>query len=186
MSQEAGILFLSLLALLCQLFVISVLVAVGLARAGRTALLDSMRVSFGPNALLLAATIAIVATVGSLWLSESVGFIPCRLCWYQRMMMYPLGLVLIAAILSREQLGRLYAILLASFGAAISTYHILIERFPSLEGSTCDPKIPCTLIWTQRFGYMTIPVMALSGFLAILALLWIDKTSNKEQGLATK
>jgi disulfide bond formation protein DsbB len=67
---------------------------------------------------------------------------------------------------------RWFAIPWAAGGAMVSTWHVLIERFPDLEGSTsCDPVNPCSLIWVEQLGYLTIPTMALSGFLAIIALL---------------
>ena len=60
---------------------------------------------------------------------------------------------------------------MAAAGLVVAGYHILVERFPSLESATCDPKNPCSLIWVKRFGYLTIPTMAASAFAAILCLL---------------
>ena len=57
-----------------------------------------------------------------------------------------------------------------AIGGAVSIYHMLVERLPSLESSACDPNNPCSLIWTERFGYQTIPTMALSAFALIAAL----------------
>ena len=72
-------------------------------------------------------------------------------------------------------LGR-YALPVVLIGASISIWHILIERFPSLESSTsCDPANPCSLIWVERFGYLTIPTMALSAFALIATLLLLAK-----------
>ena len=67
---------------------------------------------------------------GSLYFSEVAHFVPCRLCWYQRIAMYPLVLLLGIATLRRDVGIRLYAIPLAAIGAAVSIYHVQLERFP--------------------------------------------------------
>ena len=78
----------------------------------------------------------------------------------------------------RDQEIRLYGILLAAIGVPISIWHLLVERFPTLEGTSCDPANPCSIIWVERFGFLTIPAMALSGFVAIIALLSISPPSE--------
>ena len=120
----------------------------------------------------LAFVVALVATLGSLYLSEVAHFVPCRLCWYQRIAMYPLPVLLGISWWKRDAGVRLYALPLALIGMAISTYHILIERFPSLEGgSVCEISNPCTIRWVERFGFITIPTMAFAGFALISGLL---------------
>jgi disulfide bond formation protein DsbB len=120
----------------------------------------------------LAFVVASVATLGSLYLSEVANFVPCRLCWYQRIAMYPLPVLLGIAWWKRDAGVRRYALPLAVIGALISTYHILVERFPSLEGSgVCEVTNPCSLRWVERFGFVTIPTMALAGFALISGLL---------------
>jgi disulfide bond formation protein DsbB len=130
--------------------------------------------SIGPSALGLAFAVAAVATAGSLYFSEVAHFMPCKLCWYQRICMYPLVPVLGIAAWRRDRAIRPYAMTLAGIGALVATYHVLVERFPRLESSVCDPTNPCTLIWVRRFGYLTIPAMALSAFLLILVLLHVE------------
>ena len=114
---------------------------------------------------------AVVCTAGSLYYSEVAGFPPCRLCWYQRIAMYPLALILPIAARRRDVGVRRYAMPLAAVGGLIAVYHMLVERFPSLESGSCDPTNPCSIIWVEPLGYMTIPTMALSGFALILVLL---------------
>jgi disulfide bond formation protein DsbB len=109
--------------------------------------------------------------LGSLYLSEVADYPPCRLCWFQRIAMYPLVPLLLIAAVRRDRNIRLYGIVLAGIGSLISVWHLLVERFPDLEGTSCDPVNPCSIIWFERFGYLTIPAMALSGFLAVIALL---------------
>ncbi len=85
--------------------------------------------------------------------------------------MYPLVPLLGIAAWRRDHGIRPYAAALASIGVLIACYHVLVERFPSLESSACEPTNPCTLIWVRRFGYLTIPTMALSAFALLLVLL---------------
>lgn len=154
----------------------AVLLTVLLVAADRSRLLpgatDAIRAVIGPGALWLAAVVATVATAGSLYFSEVAGFVPCALCWYQRIAMYPLVLVLGIAALRGDVQVRRYVGPMAAIGAVISIYHIGVERLPGLPSGSCSLEAPCDLIWVERFGFITIPVMALAGFLAILALLF--------------
>jgi len=135
------------------------------ARRSVARLLDGQEVQ-------LAFVVALVATLGSLYLSEVAHFVPCRLCWYQRIAMYPLSVLLGIAWATRDERVRRYVLPLASIGGCVSIYHILVERFPSLESSRlCDPSNPCSIRWVERFGFVTIPVMALCGFALIVGLL---------------
>jgi disulfide bond formation protein DsbB len=171
MDRDAVLLFLSLLALGAQLAVLVVVIAALGGRrtaSARTWLINVI----GPHATLLSLVVVAVATSGSLYLSEVAHFTPCVLCWYQRIAMYPM-VVLFAVALRRDDDVSPYALTLCGIGGAISAYHMLVERFPSIETSSCDPDNPCSLIWTARLGYLTIPTMALSAFalVATLALL---------------
>ena len=75
---------------------------------------------------------------------------------------------------------RIASAALAGAGLVVAGYHILVERFPSLESATCDPHNPCSLIWVKRLGYLTIPTMAASGFAAILCLLLLSAESDHD------
>jgi disulfide bond formation protein DsbB len=168
MSTETGTLFLALLAIASQVSILAVLVLAATARPT----LARVRAALGDQALQLAFVVALVATVGSLWLSEGAHFVPCRLCWYQRIAMYPMAVILGIAAWRRDVSVRVYALPVVVIGGTISVWHMLIERFPSLESaSSCDPANPCSLIWVERFGYLTIPTMALTAFALIATLL---------------
>ena len=174
MSVDAVTLFFALLAVAAEA---AVAVLAALAVGGRfsppiAAARDDVFASAGPQAFWLALLVAAVATSGSLYLSEVAHFVPCRLCWYQRAAMYPLVPVLAVLAWRRWFAARWAVLAVAVVGGSISTWHILIENFPSLETSTsCDPTNPCSLIWVRRLGYLTIPTMALSGFALIAALM---------------
>lgn len=113
-----------------------------------------------------------VATAGSLFFSEVSDFIPCRLCWFQRIGMYPLAAILLIAALRRDvRGGALYGLPLAVFGSIVAIYHIYIEYHPEAETAACKVGAPCTVKWIDKLGYITIPVLALTAFLAIITLL---------------
>lgn len=131
----------------------------------------SVVAAVGPWALALAAVVALVCTGGSLYLSEVADFPPCRLCWFQRIAMYPLVVLLGLAAWRRETFIRPYVMVLAALGGTVSLWHMAVERNPSLEGASCDPLNPCSIIWVEHAGYLTIPTMALSGFALIIMLL---------------
>jgi len=112
--------------------------------------------------------VAATCTAGSLWLSEIGDLPPCRYCWFQRICMYPLTVLLGVGAARRDRGVVWYALPLAVVGAALSTYHYLLEHIPSLEsGGGCDALNPCSIKWFERFGFATIPFMALTGFVTI-------------------
>ena len=94
--------------------------------------------------------------------------------------MYALVPILGIAAWRRDHGVRIYAATLAGIGAAIAAYHRLIQEFPDLGGTSCSTGVPCTAAYFTVFGFVTIPYMALSGFLLILALLWIDRANSAE------
>ena len=144
--------------------------------------LETLRYSIGNTGLSLAWAIAAVATLGSLYYSEIANFPPCKLCWFQRIGMYPLALILGIAALYNDQKIRRYVLPIVSIGAGISIYHYLLERFPSwASGTSCDPAVPCTTVWVWKFHFISIPFMALAGFTAIGILLWLSPKDQEEE-----
>lgn len=121
------------------------------------------------NGVGLAALVAAAATAGSLLYSEYYLFEPCRLCWYQRIAMYPLVVILGIGWLRRDRSVVRYAIPPAVIGAGISVWHLANQWV--LTGTTCDVGPSCSLRYVTEFGFVTIPFMALSGFVAIVGLL---------------
>jgi disulfide bond formation protein DsbB len=125
----------------------------------------------GGNAIWLAFAVALVATIGSLIYSEVIHFVPCRLCWFQRIAMYPLSVILLVGAIRREAVVKFYALPLALIGLAVSIYHNLVQFFPSMEGGSCDPLNPCSARSIAVFGFMDLPFMAGAGFIVIAVLL---------------
>jgi disulfide bond formation protein DsbB len=162
-------LFFAVLTLAALAGAVGIVIARLLARRSTAA--ASVVDAFSGIALPLAWVVALTATLGSLYFSEIEHFEPCKLCWFQRVFMYPLAIILGIAMARRDRKIWLYAVPLAAVGAAVSVYHYLVERYPSLDGGTCSAAVPCTFIWFEEFGFVTLPFMALSGFLFIIALL---------------
>src|SRR3954452_12563893 len=139
---------------------------------GARRLLTEARDSLLGGELWIAWGFALVATLGSLFFSEVSQFIPCRLCWFQRIGMYPLAAFLLIAAIRRDYRGgALYGLPCAVFGALVAIYHIYIEYHPEAETAGCKIGAPCTTKWIDKLGYITIPVLALTAFLAIITLL---------------
>jgi disulfide bond formation protein DsbB len=177
MTTEAVSLFLALLAVLAEIAVVAavVLAVGGRVSPGLSRIREATVQAVAPHALTLAFAVAAVSLAGSLYFSEVAHFPPCRLCWYQRICMYPLMPILGMAAWRGDRAIRPYAAVLAAIGALIAAYHVLLERYPTLESSVCEPTTPCTAIWVRRFGYLTIPAMALSAFALILTLMAVAR-----------
>ncbi len=132
--------------------------------------------SFEGYGLRLAWLVAVVATLGSLYYSQVAHFIPCELCWYQRIAMYPLAVILGIAVVRRDEAVRRYVLPVAVIGGIISAYHYVIQQFPDLAVTSCDATgIPCTGHWVWKFGFVSIPLMALACFGTIVAVLVMDR-----------
>jgi disulfide bond formation protein DsbB len=130
--------------------------------------------------LWLAFVVAAIATGGSLFFSEIAGFVPCELCWYQRVCMYPLAIATLLAALADDPRAASYLLPLPVAGAGVAVYHLLVENGVVEQTRACLVSAPggCATRWIDEFGYVTIPVLALTGFalafafLATAALSW--------------
>jgi disulfide bond formation protein DsbB len=122
--------------------------------------------------LWAAFVVAALATGGSLFFSEIAGFVPCDLCWFQRVCMYPLSLLtLLAAVHGDHRVAR-YLLPIPVVGACISVYHLLIENNVLSEPSSCRiGGAGCAVKWIDELGYVTIPTLALTGFLLLTGFL---------------
>ena len=174
-------LFYALLAVVANVaLVVVVVLRVAARRSDRAAgLLEELRETVGGLALTAACVVALAATLGSLYFSEVAGFVPCRLCWFQRIAMYPLVVILGIAAWRRDSGVRPYAAGLALIGAVIAAYHYALEWIPALDSGACAVDAPCTVIWFRELGFVTLPYLALSGFLLVLALLTLAPRRNE-------
>ena len=140
--------------------------------------------SFGLNALLPYAVwaFALVATAGSLFFSEVMELPPCVLCWYQRIAMYPLVLVVGTGIITRDGRWKSYALPLEVVGLAVSVYHNLLYYGVIPESITpCKQGISCTTVQIEWLGFITIPLMALTAFVLVTVLTLLHKAGARER-----
>ncbi len=130
-------------------------------------------------ALALAFYVALFATLGALFIGEVMGQMPCVLCWYQRIAMFPLAFILGVAAYRNDKSAIVYALPLSLVGFAIAAWHLGLYI-----GLIPEPIVPCTengLSCTSSamiFLGIPIPIMSLVSFLAIVALLFISRSRN--------
>ncbi len=132
--------------------------------------------------IYLAWLIALIATVGSLFFSEVMQLPPCVLCWYQRIAMYPLVLIIGIGIVMRDSRMKNYALPVCLIGLVISIYHNLLYYGLIPESITpCTQGISCTSRQIEWLGFITIPLMALVAFVGVsLCLLFYKSESERE------
>lgn len=142
----------------------------------------------GAHGRVSALLVAVIATGGSLWFSEVGGFPPCVLCWYQRIAMYPLVVVLGIRALrpggSRDL--RLAALVLVGVGLLVNLWHVAIETFPGLDSGACDAAVPCTIRWVEGLGVFTIPRLATVAFGLVALAVLLDRTDARDGGRADR
>ena len=130
------------------------------------------RSNFNLTYVFSAFIISLVATLGSLFFSEIMHFIPCSLCWYQRIFMYPLVFIFLINLLYPDDKLFKYAILLVVFGWLISIYHNLLMFGIIPENlSPCVQGVPCSTVYINWLGFITIPLLSFFAYTTILILL---------------
>ncbi|MCT2535579.1 disulfide oxidoreductase [Aquibacillus koreensis] len=114
---------------------------------------------------------SVIATLGSLYFSEIMGFIPCELCWFQRILMYPLVIIYGTALVKKDWNIALPGLFMSGIGIGVSSYHYLVQKLPKLSeaGGSCG-IIPCNTEYINYFGFVTIPFLAFVAFVVIFSL----------------
>jgi disulfide bond formation protein DsbB len=149
-------------------------ILVGLAAAaGARGPLRRLREALWGYELWAAFVVAAIATGGSLFFSEIANFVPCELCWFQRICMYPLSIVTLLAALRGDYRVARYLLPLPIVGACISVYHLLVENGVVEQAKACLASAPggCATKWINEFGWITIPTLALTGFVLLIGFL---------------
>lgn len=129
--------------------------------------------------IVWAWVIAATAMGGSLYLSEIANLLPCSFCWYQRIAMYPLVLVLGIGILRGDAGVWRYALPLPVVGLGIALFHILIQWRPTLDVGACSSGAPCTARYVAVYGFVSIPTMAAAAFLLVIALMLLVRVLDR-------
>lgn len=132
----------------------------------------------------LAFVIALVATLGSLYYSEIAGYLPCRLCWYQRILMYPLVVVTLVGALKRDEYLPAYVLPLSLIGMLVSGYHTLMEKGVFPPSATCAADVPCNITYVNYLGFITIAVMAFTAFTLITLIMFGMRSAHRRAAAA--
>lgn len=126
--------------------------------------------------LYIAWLVSIIATLGSLYFSDIRGFIPCELCWYQRILMYPLTIILGIGTFQNDPSVRRFVLPMASIGWGISLFHYLQQKVPGFAAiKPCANGVPCNVQYINWLGFITIPFLALTAFTLIIILMVVLK-----------
>ncbi|MBT9281127.1 MAG: disulfide bond formation protein B [Hydrogenibacillus schlegelii] len=128
----------------------------------------------GQRALVLAWLVALAASLGSLFLSEVLRYLPCELCWYQRICMFPLALLLGIAAFRKDAGIVVYALPLSLIGGGVALYHVILQKIPR-KGGICAFGASCVDDPLNAFGFVTIPMLSFVAFGLISALLFRAK-----------
>ena len=138
--------------------------------------------SSGLNELLpyIAWATALTGMAGSLFFSEVMDLPPCVLCWYQRIAMYPLVLIIGIGIATRDTRWKIYALPLALIGLAVSIYQNLLYYGVIPENlSPCMQGVSCAERQIEWLGFITIPLMGMMGFVFTCACLILYRPNKK-------
>lgn len=133
--------------------------------------------------LFTAWLISAISTLGSLFFSNVMMLPPCTLCWFQRIFMYPLVLILLVPLFSFDRSVVKFSLPLALSGWLIAVYHnLLYYHILPESASPCVQGISCTTVQLNWLGFITIPLLSLVGFTLILLLIFIlQRNLNHEK-----
>ncbi len=138
------------------------------------------------GALLVALAASWIAMLGSLYFSLVSGYVPCDLCWYQRILMYPLTVVIASGLILRDRHLPKIVLPLSLLGMGIATYHYLLEKTDWLDGAqVCRNGVSCTTMWINWAGFITIPFLSLTAFtiITIMSIIALRGGEPKEAGV---
>jgi disulfide bond formation protein DsbB len=157
------------LVLLTQILIIATLAAYFLLK--NNPIVKKALGALSQAGLELAFLVALTAMCGSLFYSEVMGYVPCELCWFQRIFMYPLSFLLAVALWKKRDDALQYVLPLTVIGSIFSIYQYQEQflGFFASCASTCGEKT------AAAFGYLTIPLMALTASVAIAGLLYLNR-----------
>ncbi|TDF96392.1 disulfide bond formation protein B [Paenibacillus piri] len=134
------------------------------------------------HALYWAWVVSLVATLGSLYFSEILGYEPCKLCWFQRIFMYPQAILLGMACYRNDRKMAAYLLPLSIIGGCISLYHVAEQKIPALAKLLpCTVGVPCNEDYINWLGFITIPTLALIAFVLMTCFLLLQKRTLREE-----
>jgi disulfide bond formation protein DsbB len=128
----------------------------------------------------LTFTVATVATLGSLYFSEAMNFIPCELCWYQRIFMYPLVLISLVGIIKKDEYLPNYVLPFSVIGLGMSFYHYGLQWGLWGDPTACAGGVACSARYINYGGFITIPFLALTAFTLITIVMGATYWANRK------
>ena len=181
--QHDAIVTLAVLGVAGQVLVAGGMLVAGMAAVRVRAPLRALRAGLWGYELWAAFVVAAIATGGSLFFSEIAHFVPCELCWYQRICMYPLSILTLFLAVHGDHRAARYLLPLPVVGAGVSVYHLLIENKVISQPAQCLISAPggCATKWINEFGYVTIPTLALTGFVLLIGFLALASGSEEDR-----
>lgn len=140
---------------------------------------EGVRDGLTPFALHAAWIVSVLAMLGSLYLSQIAGLTPCEFCWFQRICMYPLTLLLgIAAFRGEIAIAKRYLLGMTFVGVGLAVYQYQLERIP--QPTVCSVTVPCNEAAFNIFGFISIPYLSMAAFLLITTLLLMARSGGGE------
>ncbi len=131
--------------------------------------------------IYVAWLLSLVATGGSLFFSEIMLYPPCVLCWYQRIAMYPLVIILGRGVLKHPAVAMSFAWPLALIGWLVALYHnLLYYKILPESAAPCRTGVSCTSFHIEWWGFITIPLLSLTAFTLILIIAFLMKRKTHE------
>ena len=144
---------------------------------------DSLRRLLWGYELWAAFVVAAIATGGSLFFSQVAGYIPCEMCWFQRICMYPLSILTLFTAWHGDTRAARYFLPFPVIGGGVSIYHILIENHVVSKPAQCSVgAADCGVKWINYYGFMTIPTLALTGFVLLIGFLALAAMDPPRRG----
>jgi len=133
------------------------------------------------NYILLSFLISLIATLGSLFFSEVMEFIPCSMCWYQRIFIYPLVFIFLINLLYPDDKIFKYTFILILIGLGLSIYHnLLMFGIISDDIVPCVQGVPCSTRYLDWFGFITIPLLSFVAYFSLFILQLLIYKNLKE------
>ena len=144
--------------------------------AGQTSSAGAPSAESAWNLVFACWLIAATSALGALFFSEVMGLPPCVLCWYQRIFMFPLVLLLPVGLFPFDPRIVRYALPLSALGGSIALFHVLLTWGLIPENvKPCSQGVPCGVNQIEWFGFISIPLLSLAGFAVITALLLVAR-----------
>jgi disulfide bond formation protein DsbB len=131
-------------------------------------------------ALWFAWIVALVTMLGSLYFSEIADFTPCKLCWFQRIEIYPFAFILLVAALRRDRNVGWYVIPQAIVGAGFAAYQTYLQAYPNTSDAFCSLTEPCSTRYVWEFGFVSLPFMSLAASAFIVTMVLVSRSGRDD------